>query len=379
MDEGSSIYQNYVPQELVTKEKFTFKDLITLVKCKSVEASSQIVQFQIQVENNTINLAQMDMKSHKLSFNYPFDNMFNQIDRADLLLYAYENKLFKVRSNRHSKISKVKKESGSEAQKQGCEFEQYCADKLNESNEFRNNLVLKMLKDLGLNPAKTQVAFIHQGNEYVPNLNGAKVLPKADILVQIQDLAKQKTYHQGISVKKTNLATQVHICSVDGLKQILKMKYQIVMPKIVERALKKFAGVDGFTPQELLTPLEIKKLEQGDRNRYLIHELSRKEQSELKLWFKTHLKEIITLILSEGSITNPQYHAQYMLINQTSYTQASDWNPLVVDIASEISQVQEVSFSESGGTIKLGSKITLQMKGSGSGNQRSALQFKKSL
>lgn len=380
MEDGSEIYLEYIPKDLHEK-KFTLQQFLQVVKLKVVSASSQILQYQIQVGNNLLSLGQLDMKNHRLSFNYPYDQFFNDTDKQFLLYHSYSNKFLKVVSPRQPKVNKIKQESGVDAQIHGSLFEEHCSLMLNENNNFRNEAVLKILKDLNLDPKENQVSFIHQGDEHVANLDGNKILPKADILVHIKNIKQQKDYVRGISVKKTNLSTQIHICSVEGFKKVLQQNYQVTMPLHVESGLKKFVGADGFSPRETLSPLQVKKLGQGERNRFLLQELNEEEQSAMLEWFNLNLASILKLILGEGSVEDSKYHAHYLICNKTSYTQAQDWSPVFMSIEEIISKVSEekVTFSQSGGAIKFGDKITLQMKGSGGPKQRTSLQFKKSL
>lgn len=382
MEDGSSKINTdlYLPEGMTEKD-LTLEKLLTTVKIKSQEASSQVLQIQILIRNQWVNLANIDLKNHEVNFEYPYYLKFKDFDKDTLALFCFKNKLVKLRSPRTQKVSKVKKESGIEAQKVGALFEQVCTLKLNKPSSFRDKFVLKILQDHNLNPETTQVSFLHQGEQMVATIDDGKVLPKSDILVSLNNLKTNENIKLGVSAKKTNLLTQVHITSVDSLKNTLKIKYKITMPKLVESALKKFAGVDGYTPRETLNPVEIKQLVQADRNRFLLQELQPKEQQALKEWISENLEVLLKLSIAEGSVKDSSYHAKYLIVNENPYCQSSDWKPQIQSIQEVIekAKIEGVSFSETGGAIKLGSKITIQMKGSGSQTQRSCLQFKKSL
>lgn len=203
MEDGSSKINTdlYLPEGMTEKD-LTLEKLLTTVKIKSQEASSQVLQIQILIRNQWVNLANIDLKNHEVNFEYPYYLKFKDFDKDTLALFCFKNKLVKLRSPRTQKVSKVKKESGIEAQKVGALFEQVCTLKLNKPSSFRDKFVLKILQDHNLNPETTQVSFLHQGEQMVATIDDGKVLPKSDILVSLNNLKTNENIKLGVSAKK---------------------------------------------------------------------------------------------------------------------------------------------------------------------------------
>jgi hypothetical protein len=372
----------YFP-EGVTEENISFKKLLEKTKVKATQSSGKMLNIEILVNHQWVNLGVINLNTQVLNLIYPYSLFLDEEDKKDLIFYSFENKLFKLESQKVSKNSKIKKASGLNAHVQGSAFEELCEQQLQSPTSFRNQMVEIILKSLGKDPSSTQVMFRHCGKEMVETLGDKKTQPKSDIKAIVVDNKNKKDNQEitiGISAKKTPVSTQIHMCSIDSFKNVMKSKFKIDVPLEVETALKKFTGHEGCTPQQLLKPVELAQMVKQPA-RFYLQQLTTSEQKSLKTFIKENLAPILRLILSEGSVKDENYYAKYLITNKIKYIVPEDFNPQVQffdDLIKDLSK-EEVSFSENGGTIKIGTKITIQAKGSGSPSQRSCLQFRKSL
>jgi hypothetical protein len=160
------------------------------------------------------------------------------------------------------------------------------------------------------------------------------------------------------------------------------MVFNVEAPKSIIKSFNKFCGVDGFTPSELISDSkELEKLKQKHRERFLLNELSDKEQKELLSWINEHHQIILDLVLSKGGIIDSKYHATHYICYSGHYECGSDITHISLsNIKQLIKEAVKtpVSFSKEFGCICFGAKVQAQMKGSGKTRAlKTGLQFQK--
>ncbi len=198
-----------------------------------------------------------------------------------------------------------------------------------------------------------------------------KTSPKADIRINFKNQTAH--YRFGISIKSSSANIQVQITNVDNFKRACELK-GLNLSENIYIGLSKFCGFGQYK----LNEEEQENLIQGDRNRWLISELSKNEQMEIEEFFNTNQKEITEIVLKEGTALE-EYFADYYLVNNSEYSKTGQ-----IDFCIKpMSEVIDKSIEKGGykttpkGSFHIGS-ITVQMKGSGKGEAYHGLQFNKS-
>ena len=301
-------------------------------------------------------------EEEEFSFYSKFSNL-----QEEMSLFFYE--LFYQESKKNDSYRSI-----------GEEFEKVLKENFDKKGKYYHTLSDVLFKNelADFNPEKTNFTLEVIGKKYLKTKRGTQAPPKSDILIIASEGEKNKSL--GVSVKKTPSRTQVSVHSIDSFIAGLTSECILEIPEIVKKALSKFCGLDGFTPQEL-EPERIVK--QQDRQRYLLNELEETELSELIDWCEKNKTDIANFVLFTGSLEDEIYHAKYIIATNDSYTGESSQElpDLVVESKQDIlNKIKDtpVSLGRDYGTVKFGADLSFQMKGSGSTrSMKTSLQFQK--
>lgn len=276
-------------------------------------------------------------------------------------------------------VNESKSFSGEEARLAGREFELLFFNDIKNRGKYFNKFIEKYLIDNNLYLTRDDliVEVEDVGKKTYPSVSGKKTPSKADILLKIT--FPDKTVKDiGISLKKTPNRTQVSINSVESFLFNLEKQEKVSVPESIRVVLKKFCGVDGFTPS-LLEPN--REISQKDRDRYLISELESEERGLLLKWVEENRLAILNLVLFKGGVKNGPF-ADYLITAKNTYFKEGDFPDLVIESREDIIKQalsDSVREGKESGTVKIGAGISFQMKGSGkSRNLKTMLQFQKS-
>lgn len=298
-------------------------------------------------------------------------NLINQLKQNHKELYKHINK-------------DKKGQGGEKARVSGRDFEIALADKLNTPGIFRDKIVEQLLAEMPQlkDPLNWSFKFSALTRKNFEAYGGKKTPAKVDIIVDVDNVITKKHFTLGMSIKKTDDRTQVHITSVKRFFDLLDKIFQIKAPEGIIASFMKFCGVAGYTPSELIKDsAKREKLVQAERERFLLNELELSEQKELLKWLNNHHSQILELVLSKGAVIDPKFHATHYVCYNGHYESGDDITHIsVYNIKNLIKEAIKtpVSFSKEFGCLCFGARVQGQMKGSGqTRTQKTNLQFQK--
>lgn len=205
----------------------------------------------------------------------------------------------------------------------------------------------------------------------------SKKPPKADIHIYFKNKITGSSFFKWISIKSSNISIQVLITNVDSFLLVCKWYGITNISDIVKQWLYKFCGYGKFKPSLMLSKQEKEKLQQWDRERWLIQELTDEERVAIKNFFTEHQLLITEIVLQKGS-SSQAYWADYYLVNKVKYSLAGEIDFDIDTMQNVIKRCTESSYIETEKWSFHIWKITVQMKWSGKWEAYHWLQFNKS-
>jgi hypothetical protein len=317
------------------------------------------------------------MQSGDYSLNQAPLLMDNASDLVELIL-EMEDK-FKL-----TKQNKQKQQiAGANSMLKGHEFE----DEIMKAINYKTDQGLKIINYIAAREkidlseynvrANSSIQSVSVNSKYLDFLEDSHTTTtnKCDITIVFNHKKKKNVLiEKNITIKSSPSSCQLHVTSVYVLISFLKSHG--LKNKYFERGLKKFCGTEDYRPQDILDESVYKKLEQHERQRFLFHELTPKEQQAIKDVFKEHSQPILQFLFAEG-LSNKEHYADYIIMNKVSYIKEDIMD---VDIGNlkdifkrMIKNNDAVEAKSRGGFSFYG--VTVQMKGSGTGKARNHVQF----
>lgn len=277
-------------------------------------------------------------------------------------------------------LKAIKTASGIHYMNQGLAYEQLILKLLTKPRSSLRKDLIKQI-EFKYKQIVKHISFEPSGLHYEINYLNKKVNIKPDILCTINH---KITF--GISVKNTRQSFQLFNTTYKSFLDFLK-HHNILCDNNFKNGFGKYLGGESFSPNELLrtkriTKNQLLKLKQKDRGRFTFHELSKNEQKSIKKIFsnRNFKQKFLIHVWKTNSIKNKQFHAEFLIVNNESYSKTNIVDPFIINtnklITEEIKKDLKISDE---GIISFGG-ISLNLKGSGRNKKDyHSLQVKKTL
>lgn len=267
------------------------------------------------------------------------------------------------------------KNYGEVARKNGEIFEEKTALLINNSEDEKAKLILKLKNDSRLLKysfnylmRNSRIEVINRSK--VNGIIGRKTTSKADIWFIIDDIKI------GISLKMSESGTQLQVIPL--LNFIGYMEYNNVnISECVITGLKKFCGIIKPNNEELVKLNESRSERNKNKSRYWMNELFKNEQDEILSFLNNNKDLILRLILKEGLCSEPEYMADYFILNKSDFTKTGKISLEYLSYDDMLKYFTEGDcIITNNNSLEISKHIGLQRKGSGSGASKNSLQFK---
>ena len=255
------------------------------------------------------------------------------------------------------------------AQKNGNIFEEKIVEWCNKEENK-----IKVLKKLGYNNVENKYCagyFKKCPSDKVKSIHSKKTTRKSDIWYIEED----KKIKIGISIKMSNIGTQLQIISLEIFESYLK-KNNIKLGNKTKKILKKFLGLIEPTYDEQLILNKNRNNLLQNKKRWWINELHLEEKDKILQFLKSHYDLLLKLILTDGLCVNSEDKASLFILNNADYTKTKKIEPIILTFKELISKFKGSPKITINGSLELNDLVGIQRKGSGSGSSSNCLQFK---